>query len=81
MKFKYIEETDSFYVIFSNKTSVETEEIAEGINVDYDDRGNLIGIEIFSAKSKIDMNDLQFDSLPFSNINFINKPAISLESI
>ncbi|MFH1050715.1 MAG: DUF2283 domain-containing protein [bacterium] len=77
MKFKYIEETDTFYLMLSDNKSVESEEIADDIVVDFDKNGSMIGFEILSAKSKIDFSNLLFDSLPFKNVNIINQ-AISV---
>jgi uncharacterized protein YuzE len=76
MKFRYIDETDTFYLIFGDKKSVESEEIADGIVADYDDNGDMIGLEIFSAASKIDFSNLLFESMPFKNVKFVTKPEI-----
>lgn len=39
MKLAYYPETDSLYIDLSEKTSVESTEISEGIVLDYDDEG------------------------------------------
>lgn len=75
MKLKYIPETDTFYLRFSNNQSVESEEIAECVIADFDEHNALVGIEVISAKSKIDFNELVFDSLPFNNVNFKKSSA------
>lgn len=72
MKFQYLNETDTFYLVLSDKKSVESEEISDEVIADYDESGTLIGLEILSAKGKIDFSSLLFDSLPFQNINFVN---------
>jgi len=61
MKLKYIEETDTFYFILNDKKSVESREIADNVIADFDESGNIIGIEILSAKSKLDFSNLQFE--------------------
>ncbi|MFC2129959.1 DUF2283 domain-containing protein [Bacteroidota bacterium] len=70
MKLKYIKESDSLFVIFSDNKSVDSFEIADGVIADVDSDGKLIGIEFYSAKDKIDFNNLLFEELPFNNINF-----------
>lgn len=65
---KYIKESDSLFVIFSDSKSVDSFEIADGVVADVDSNGNLIGIEFYSAKDKIDFENLQFEELPFNNI-------------
>ena len=46
MKVQYFKETDTLYIELSEAKSVESEEIADGIVIDYDAKGNVIGIEI-----------------------------------
>ena len=70
MKLKYIKDTDTFFVILSDKSSIESSEISDGIIVDFDIDGQLIGFEVLSAKSKIDLDNLFLESLPLSSIKF-----------
>jgi len=76
MKFKYLDDTDTFYIIFSDKKSIESNEISENVIADYDIEGNMIGMEILSAKSLVDFNMLSFDSLPFQSVNIVNGERI-----
>jgi uncharacterized protein YuzE len=46
MKLNYHPETDSLYIDLSEQTSAETREISEGVLLDYDAHGNLVGIDI-----------------------------------
>ena len=46
MKFEYYPETDSGYLLLSDEPSVETREILDGVNADFNAAGALIGIEI-----------------------------------
>jgi len=46
MKFKYYPETDTLYIEVKNIPSVESEEIKEGIVIDYGENGEIVGIEI-----------------------------------
>ncbi|MEO2083642.1 MAG: DUF2283 domain-containing protein [Desulfurobacteriaceae bacterium] len=46
MKISCYPETDTFYIELKEVPSVESEEIAEGIVVDYDENGEIVGIEI-----------------------------------
>jgi len=40
MKFKYYAETDSLYIDLSEKTSVDSNEVAPGVVLDFDADGN-----------------------------------------
>jgi uncharacterized protein YuzE len=46
VKISYYPETDTFYIELKELPSVESEEIAEGIVVDYAENGEVVGIEI-----------------------------------
>ena len=60
----YYQETDSLYIDLSEKTSVESKEISEGVVLDYDAAGNLVGIDIDNASKKVQLKDLFLSRLP-----------------
>ena len=64
MKLNYHPETDSLYIDLSEKTSVETREISEGVLLDYDVDGHLVGIDIDNASDKVQLKDLLLSKLP-----------------
>ena len=50
MKTTYDHEANALYVQFSNEAVERTEELRPGINLDFDKRGHIIGIEMLDAK-------------------------------
>lgn len=64
MKLNYYPETDSLYIDLSEKTSVESTKISEGIVLDYDAEGNLVGIDIDNASKKVQLKELTLSRLP-----------------
>jgi uncharacterized protein YuzE len=64
MKLNYHPETDSLYIDLSEQTSAETREISEGVLLDYDAHGNLVGIDIDNASTKVDLHRLIVSKLP-----------------
>ncbi|MBI2319070.1 MAG: DUF2283 domain-containing protein [Betaproteobacteria bacterium] len=64
MKLNYYPDTDSLYIDLSEQTSVESREISEGVVLDYDAEGNLVGIDIDNASAKVQLNDLTLSKLP-----------------
>lgn len=64
MKLNYYAETDSLYIDLSEKPSVESREISEGVVLDYDAKGNLVGIDIDNASKKVQLKQLILNKLP-----------------
>ena len=64
MKLNYYPETDSLYIDLSEKPSAESREISEGIVLDYDAGGNLVGIDIDNASRKVQLKQLILSKLP-----------------
>jgi len=64
MKLNYHPETDSLYIDLSEQPSAESREISEGIVLDYDAQGNLVGIDIDNASAKVQLKDLILSKLP-----------------
>jgi len=64
MKLNYYADTDSLYIDLSERPSVESREISEGIVLDYDAAGNLVGIDIDNASRKVDLKKLTVNKLP-----------------
>jgi uncharacterized protein YuzE len=64
MKLNYYPETDSLYIDLSERTSIESKEISEGVILDYDENGKLVGIDIDNASDKVDLRKLTLSKLP-----------------
>lgn len=71
MKLNYYTDTDSLYIDLSSHKSVETREISPGVNLDYDENGELAGIDIDNASQKIDLKDLFVNHIP-SPVHVLN---------
>lgn len=65
MKLNYYPDIDSLYIDLSEKPSVDSVEISEGIVVDYDSEGNIVGIDIDNASKKLSLKKLTINKLPF----------------
>jgi uncharacterized protein YuzE len=64
MQLNYFAETDSLYIDLSERPSVRSKEISEGVVLDYDASGNLVGIDIDNASTKVELKQLVLDKLP-----------------
>ncbi len=66
MKLSYYPDADSLYIDLSEKPSKESREISEGIVLDYDEDGKLVGIDIDNASQKVALKELTLSKLPFA---------------
>ena len=68
MKLHYHPETDSLYIELRAAAGVETREIADGLNADFDSAGNVVGLDIDGASTKLDLDTLEAIALPFASL-------------
>ena len=68
MKLHYYPETDSLYVEFKAGRSTETLEVANGLNVDLDAGGDVVGFDIDHASQRLDLSTLETEALPIHAI-------------
>ncbi len=64
MQLQYYPDTDSLYIDLSSKPSSESREVSEGVVLDYDADGNLVGIDIDKASAKLDLAELTLNAWP-----------------
>ena len=64
MKLHYYPETDSLYIDLSSQTSSDSKEIGEGLVVDFDDKGCVVGLDIQDASKRLDLSEIAVNHLP-----------------
>lgn len=64
VKLHYYLETDSLYVEFRAGSEVETREVSNGLNVDLDAAGDVVGFDIDHASRRLDLLTLETEALP-----------------
>ncbi len=58
MKIEYDKEVDALYIRIQEKEVSHTKELEEGINLDMDDDGKIIGLEIIGATERYNLKDI-----------------------
>ncbi len=64
MRLLYDAETDSLYIEFSARPGSDVREVVDGVVVDLDEDGNVVGIDIDHASKKLDLTTLEPGVLP-----------------
>jgi uncharacterized protein YuzE len=64
MKLHYYPETDSLYIELTTAPGAETREVVDGLNVDIDAKGLVVGFDIDHASTRFDLSTLETVALP-----------------
>ena len=64
MKLHYYPGTDSLYIELKSTPGTETREIVEGLVVDLDAQGEVVGFDIDHASKKLDLSRVETVALP-----------------
>ena len=67
MKIEYSDTADAIYVSFKEAFVAKSKEVEEGVVVDFDENGHLIGIEILDVSERYTLADI-------ANVNIENMP-------
>lgn len=68
MKLSYDLKTDSLYIHLSDKPSVDSDEVADGVVLDFDSSGVLVGIDVQYASQKTDITSVALSHLPLQQL-------------
>ena len=60
----YYPETDSLYAGFKAGWAAETRKVPDGLNVDLDADGSVVGFDIDQASRRLDLSTLETGALP-----------------
>ncbi len=81
MKLHYYPDTDSLYVEFKTRPGTETIEVTEGLNVDIDSDGDVVGFDIDRASRRLDLATLETEALPIHSIKARSASATTKSTI
>lgn len=59
---RYSQEADAIYIRLKENKIVNSDEISDGVIVDYDENGDVVGIEILWVSEKVDIDQLIIQS-------------------
>jgi len=68
MKIEYSKEADAIYVYFKEEFVAKSKEIEDGVVIDFDEKGQLIGIEVLDVSQRFSLSDIV-------NVNIENLPV------
>ena len=68
MKLSYDIETDSLYIHLSETPSADSDEVADGIVLDFSASGALVGIDVQHASEMADIQSVILSNLPLQHL-------------
>lgn len=68
MKISYDKATDSLYIHLADRPSVDSNEVNDGVVLDFDANGALVGIDLQHASLRADINNLSVSKLPLGQL-------------
>jgi uncharacterized protein YuzE len=58
MKIEYDKQVDALYIRIQEKEVARTQEVSDGVNLDFDTEGRLIGLEVLDASKRYSSSDI-----------------------
>lgn len=68
MRINYDAATDSLYIHLAERPSVDSDEVVDGVVLDYDAAGALVGIDVQHASQKTDIHRLALSHMPLTSL-------------
>jgi uncharacterized protein YuzE len=68
MRLSYDPETDSLYIHLIERPSKDSDEVADGVVLDFDENGGLVGIDLQHASLHADIGRLMLNKMPFREL-------------
>jgi uncharacterized protein YuzE len=71
MKIEYSKDVDALYIKLREAKITDSKDIEEGVTIDIDENGHIVGLEILDASEKLDISDLvniSIENLPLEKV-------------
>lgn len=71
MKIEYSKDVDALYIKLREAKIEDTIDIEEGVTVDLDGKGHIVGLEILDASEKLELSELvniSIENLPIEKV-------------
>ncbi|MDO9451527.1 MAG: DUF2283 domain-containing protein [Stagnimonas sp.] len=68
MKLSYDASTDSLYIHLVDRPGTDSDEVSDGVVLDYDAAGHLVGIDVQHASKIADIDQLIVEAMPVRHL-------------
>jgi len=71
MKIEYDEEADALYIILRDVPASDSRDLDEGVTIDLDDKGNIVGLEVLDASEKLGLDTGRRLKVELENVDMV----------
>ncbi len=71
MKIEYSKDVDALYIKIRDAKIVDSMDVENGVTIDIDEKGHIVGIEILDASEKLnpaELTNISIENIPLENI-------------
>ena len=71
MKIEYDKEVDALYILLTNAKPVDTMDVEDGVTIDLDDQGHIVGMEVLDATDRLGLESLlnvSIENMPLEKV-------------
>jgi len=71
MRIEYDKEADALYIVLRNIPASDSRDLEEGVTVDLDDEGHIVGLEILDASERLGLEallNISIENMPLEKI-------------
>ena len=71
MKIEYDKEVDALYILLTDAKPVDTMDVEEGVTIDLDEQGHIVGIEVLDATDRLGLESLlnvSIENMPLEKV-------------
>ncbi len=68
MRLSYDPDTDSLYIHLNDRPGTDSTEVTDGVVLDFDENGGLVGIDVQHASKHADIHRLLLNKMPFTEL-------------
>lgn len=71
MKIEYDKEVDALYILLTDVKPVDTMDVEDGVTIDLDDQGHIVGMEVLDATERLGLESLlnvSIENMPLEKV-------------
>ena len=71
MKIEYDKEVDALYILLTDAKPVDTMDVEDGVTIDLDDQGHIVGMEVLDATDRLGLESLinvSIENMPLEKV-------------